>query len=187
MPKIVFLATDIVLYVLLLAMAFYIWHVIKTPNLRQTWRTVTRDAGAMSAAVVLVTFLGIALLDSVHFRPLLTPTADTPANAGPAYSTQTLSLLDHLLQDRRKSIEKTYSAPLATHQFTKETMLVGGTSARLHPRLVYGGAHLADPDNQWSQDVAQRSVAGLLWGAVAALAIWGVVALARSRSGSTLP
>ena len=185
MPKIVFLATDIVLYVLLLALAFYIRTVIKTPNLRQTWRTVTRDSGAMAAAVILVSFLGIALLDSLHYRPLLPPTADASANPGPAYSTQTLSVLDYLLEDRRQSREKTYSEPMATHQYSKETMLVNGKSERVNPRLVYGGAHLTDPETQWVGDVTTRSVTGLLYGVIAAVGIWCLVAWARTRAEQT--
>lgn len=182
MPKIVFLATDIVLYALLVAVALYIWSITKNPNLRQTWRTVTRDSGAMAAAVILVSFLAIALLDSLHFRPLLPPAADAPAHAGPAYSTQTLSVLDHLLQDRRNAREKTYSEPLATHQYSKETMLVDGKSVRVNPRLVYGGAHLTDPHTQWAGDVTKRSITGLLYGAVSALAMWCLVAWARVRA-----
>ena len=60
MPKLVFLATDIVLYLLLAATAFYAWHALRTPTLRQAWRVVARDPAAMSAAVVLGVFLLIA-------------------------------------------------------------------------------------------------------------------------------
>ncbi len=75
MPKLVFLATDIVLYALLAAIAFYVWHARRTPTLRQTWRSVLHDPAAMSAGVVLALFLLVATLDSVHFRPLLPPAA----------------------------------------------------------------------------------------------------------------
>ena len=111
MPKIVFLATDIVLYTLLCAVALYVWHARRTPNLRQTWRSVLHDAAAMSASVILGVFLLISVLDSLHFRALLPPAPDAPANATPAYSTRTLSLLDQLLSARRESVEKTYSTP----------------------------------------------------------------------------
>ena len=40
MPKLVFLATDIALYVLIAVIAFYVWHALRTPTLRQTWRSV---------------------------------------------------------------------------------------------------------------------------------------------------
>ena len=148
MPKFVFLATDIALYVLLGVFALYVWHARRTPNLRQTWRNVLHDAPAMSAAVILVLYLAIALIDSLHFRPLLAPAADAPADAAPAYSTRTQSLLDYLLAERRDSREKTYSVPLSAYQFTKETMLVDGKSVRDFPRLKFGGAHLKDPETE---------------------------------------
>src|SRR5437867_4312894 len=114
MPKLVFLATDLVLYALLAATALYAWHALRTPTLRQTWRVVARDPSAMSAAVVLSVFLLIAVLDSFHFRPLLPPAARAAADAPAAYSTRTLSVLDALLAGPREALEKTYSIPLGT-------------------------------------------------------------------------
>ena len=182
MPKLVFLATDIVLYVLLLAMALYVRHALRTPTLRQTWRIVVRDASAMSAAVILAIFLLVAVLDSMHFRPLLPPAPDASPTAEAAYSTRTLSVLDQMLKGRRESNEKTYSVPLGTHQFSKETMLVDGKSVRDYPRLKFGGAHLQDPQAQWAGDIASRSLAGLGAGVLAAVALWLLVAALRTRS-----
>lgn len=182
MPKLVFLATDIVLYVLLLAMALYVRHALRTPTLRQTWRIVVRDASAMSAAVILAIFLLVAVLDSMHFRPLLPPAPDASPTAEAAYSTRTLSVLDQMLKGRRESNEKTYSVPLGTHQFSKETMLVDGKSVRDYPRLKFGGAHLQDPQAQWAGDIASRSLAGLGAGVLAAAALWLLVAALRTRS-----
>ncbi len=182
MPKLVFLATDIVLYVLLLAMALYVRHALRTPTLRQTWRIVVRDASAMSAAVILAIFLLVAVLDSMHFRPLLPPAPDASPTAEAAYSTRTLSVLDQVLKGRRESNEKTYSVPLGTHQFSKETMLVDGKNVRDYPRLKFGGAHLQDPQAQWAGDIASRSLAGLGAGVLAAVALWLLVAALRTRS-----
>ena len=182
MPKLVFLATDIVLYVLLLAMALYVRHALRTPTLRQTWRIVVRDASAMSAAVILAIFLLVAVLDSMHFRPLLPPAPDASPTAEAAYSTRTLSVLDQVLKGRRESNEKTYSVPLGTHQFSKEIMLVDGKNVRDYPRLKFGGAHLQDPQAQWAGDIASRSLAGLGAGVLAAVALWLLVAALRTRS-----
>jgi peptide/nickel transport system permease protein len=79
--------------------------------------------------------------------------------------------------------EKTYSAPLATHQFTKETMLVDGNPVRDFPRLRAGGAHLTDPSNQKGADAWRRTLLGLAGGAAAAVLAALVMAagLARSR------
>ncbi len=185
MPKLVFLATDVALFALLIAIAFYIFHALHSPTLRQTWRYVTRDAAAMAAGVLLLLFLFVAALDSVHYRPLLPPVAGATADAGSAYSTRTLSLLDLVLSGAREGREKTYSQPLATHQFSKESLLVNGKSVRDFPRLEFGGKHLSEPQAQWAGDVGSRSIKGVLGGLLAAVALWLLVAvpLAR-RSGS---
>jgi len=182
MPKLVFLWTDIVLYLLLAAVALYAWHARRTPTLRQTWRTVVRDPAAMSAAIVLGVFLLVAVLDSFHFRTLLPPAPGAAADAAPAFSTRTLSLLDALLAGPRESREKTFSVPLGTHQYSKETMLVDGKSVRDYPRLQFGGAHLKDTGREWATDVAMRSALGLGAGALAAAVLWAAVAALRARS-----
>ena len=179
MPKLVFLATDLALYGLLIAVGFYVWHALRTPTLRQTWRTVLHDRLAMSAAVVLVVFLGIAFLDSLHYRSLLPPAPGAAADAPPAYSTRTLSVLDWMLEGPREAREKSYSEPLATHGFTKESMVVDGKSVRDYPRLQFGGAHLKDTDAEWAGDVAKRSAVGLVGGAVGIAVLWLLVAWLR--------
>ena len=179
MPKIVFLATDVALYGLLVAIVFYVWHALRTPTLRQTWRTVLHDPVAMSAAVVLLVFLGVAVLDSLHFRSLLPPAPGAAADAPPAYSTRTLSVLDWMLEGPREAREKSYSVPLATHGFEKESMVVDGKSIRDFPRLKFGGAHLKDTEAEWGPDVARRSVQGLAGGAVGVGVRWLLVAWLR--------
>ena len=161
MPKFVLLATDLALYFQLLLLIAYARHAWRTPLLRQSWRYVQRDGAAMSAALVLSVFMVISLLDSVHFRPRLSPSADAAPDAAVAYSTRTLSLLDVLLSGPREAREKTYSVPLATHQFSKESMQKNGMAVRDFPRLKYGGVHLDQPEAQWAGDVFHRSVNGL--------------------------
>ena len=179
MPKIVFLATDVALYGLLIAIVFYVWHALRTPTLRQTWRTVLHDPVAMSAAVVLIVFLGVALLDSLHFRSLLPPAPGAAADAPPAYSTRTLSVLDWLLEGPREAREKSYSVPLGTHGFSKESMVVDGKSIRDYPRLQFGGAHLKDTDAEWADDVARRSAFGVAGGVAGGALLWLLVAWLR--------
>lgn len=187
MPKFVFLLTDLALLFLLLGMGLYIRHALRTPTLRQTWRHVLHDPAAMAAGVVLVAFFGVAVMDSVHFRPLLPPAPGAAANVGPAYSTRTLSLLDAWLSAPRESVEKTYSVPLATHQFSKESILVDGKSVRDFPRLQFGGSHLKDAQGEWAADVARKSVLGLSYGLCGALLLWLAVALLRgARTASAL-
>jgi peptide/nickel transport system permease protein len=171
MPKFVFLSTDIALALLLLGLALYVRHVRRSPDLRATWRPVFRNAPAMSALVVLLLFLLIGVLDSIHFRPLLPQAPGAAADAPPAYATRTYSVVDQLLRRQLEGTEKTYSAPLAFQSFTKESIEVDGKPTREFPRLVYGGAHLKNPQQDWLADVTARSFAGLAGGALVAMAI----------------
>jgi len=180
-PKIVLLATDVALLVLLAGLAAYVWHVRRTPGLRATWRSVLRDAPAMSALVLLSVCLLIALLDSLHFRPLLPQAAGAANDAAAAYSTRSYSVLDQLLKRQLEGTEKTYSAPLAYRQFTKDSIEIDGRAARDYPRLVHGGAHLTDPERQWLADLVLRSAAGLAGGLLAGLSMALAVVALRAR------
>ena len=71
----------------------------------------------------------------------------------------------------RQHTEKTYSAPLAAHLFSKETIeLPDGRQVRIFPRLVYGGAHLKNPDQDRDGDIAKQGAFGL----ILALVLWGL-------------
>ncbi len=182
MPKIIFLWTDIALFALLFTVLGYAWHVSRSHALRATWARVARNTPAMCSAVVLLVLIAIGLLDSLHYQPLLPPVAGAPASAAPIYAPKVVSVLDALLEDTAFARpEKTYSAPLAWLQFTKESILQdGGEPRRDFPRLRFGGKHLTAPDEQWRADVFKRLAFGMAAGALAACLI---AALALSLIG----
>jgi peptide/nickel transport system ATP-binding protein len=124
----------------------------------------------MCSAVVLLVFVVIGLLDSLHYQPRLPPVAGAPAASAPIYAPKVLSVLDALLEDTAFARpEKTYSAPLAWLQFTKESILQdGGEPRRDFPRLRFGGKHLTAPGDQWGADVAKRLLLGMLAGLLVA-------------------
>lgn len=187
MPKIIFLWTDIAIFALFAATLVYAWHVSRSRNLRATWSRVARNAPAMCSAVVLSVFVVIGLLDSMHFQPRLPPVAGAPANAAPVYAPKVVSVLDVLLEDTAfVRPEKTYSAPLAWLQFTKESVLQeGGAPTRDFPRLRFGGRHLADPAQEWGSDVGRRAGLGLLAGLLVALLLSGLTVLCIGQGSRT--
>jgi ABC-type microcin C transport system duplicated ATPase subunit YejF/ABC-type dipeptide/oligopeptide/nickel transport system permease subunit len=187
MPKIIFLWTDIAIFALFFATLVYAWHVSRSRNLRATWSRVARSAPAMCSAVVLSVFVVIGLLDSMHFQPRLPPVAGAPANAAPVYAPKVVSVLDVLLEDTAfVRPEKTYSAPLAWLQFTKESVLQeGGTPTRDFPRLRFGGRHLVDPAQEWGSDVMRRAGLGLLAGLLVALLLSGLTVLCVGQGART--
>ena len=185
MPKFVFLWTDFILWLVFAGAIAYAWRVRGNRHLRATWRHVTHDAPAMSAAVVLGLFISIALLDSVHFRARLPAAARAADNAPVAYATRTESVLDRLLSHATEAREKTYSVPLAYWSFQRETQVVNGKEVRELPRLAFGGAHLTNPENEWATDLVRKSLAGAGAGIAAGLLIsTGIIALrGRARGG----
>jgi len=185
MPNFVFLWTDIALFLMVFAVLVYAWRVSRSPTARATWGRVARRAPAMSSAVVLLFFIVIGLLDSVHFQPRLPPAPDAAPDAPVVYAPRVVSLLDTLLDDTALTHqEKTYSAPLAYRQFTKETILQeGGETYRDFPRLRFGGQHLDNPEAQWLADVTRRASLGLAGGLATALVLVSLIVglIARSR------
>lgn len=165
MPQFVFLWTDTFVLALFLAMAVYAVRVSRKPGLRSAWASVARTPSAMCAAVFLAFFLLIGLLDSIHYRPLLPPAPGQQASA-PAYAPVARSVLDDVLGRASLSdVEKTYSAPLARFQLTKESMLVGGEPVRDFPRLVNAGVGM-DTEQAHHRDILKLALLGVAWGLV---------------------
>ncbi len=158
MPKLVILWTDVLLYLLLAAIAVFAVYARRHEHLRAPWRSVLRSRMGMAALIVLCVYVIIGVLDSLHFRPLLS----TSANGTPRYTAEVMSVLDVLLAPLPAHDEKTYSAPFATHLYAKESVdLPNGRQARVYSRLRYGGAHLQDTSLR-ADDIRQRVGKGLL-------------------------
>ena len=153
------LKTDLLFYVLILGALGYVFYARRHEHLLAPWKQVLRRPLGMSAALVLAVYLLIAILDSVHFYPRL---EDTGNDGKVQYATELISLFDVVMGPVRTEQEKTYSAPFATHLYSKEMItLADGSTVRDYPRLVYGGAHLQDPAAGEAADIAWRSLSGL--------------------------
>ena len=182
--KFVLLWTDAALWLLFVSLAGYVVRVLRSPNLRATWTKVLRDRAALCSALVLLLFMGVTVLDSVHFRRLLPPSPGQPAGRV-FYDSRTQSLLDLALSRQLADRESSYSEPLAYRALSKQVVTRNGVPAREFLRLVFGGAHLQQPELQWAGDVLARAAWGAFAGLVlAALAACGVAALlARAHGG----
>ena len=174
------LPTDVLVWLLALAVAAYFVHVRFRPHLRAPWRRVTYSASGMSALVILAVFIVMGLLDSLHYRRALERQPGQEA----AYSTEVISLFDAIATPLRERREKTYSAPFATRAFARETLEVPGPDGTLrqvrdYPRLSFSGAHLEDEADR-GRDIHLRALKGL----GAAALVWGLLAAALRRFSS---
>ncbi len=177
----VVLWTDALVWLLVAAAAGYAWYARRHEHLAAPWRRVARSQAGMGALTVLAVFVLVGLADSLHFRPRLQ--GKDPQSAA-AYSVEVISVFDLLAAPLRSRTERTYSAPLATRAYARETVeLGGGKVAREFPRLRHGGAHLKDEADR-DADVLVSVLQGLalafvVWWALAALV---TAVLARRQS-----
>ena len=97
--------TDALIFLLLAAIIAFAVYTLRHEHLRVPWRQVARRPMAMASLVVLLAYVAVGLLDSVHYRPL-----QEGSNTGDRiYSNEVLSLLDRLAQPFWPRTEKTYS------------------------------------------------------------------------------
>lgn len=176
MPKFVLLPTDIVVIVLVAALGFYLWHALRSDELRARWRYVMGSAAALCSLTLLGFFLLTAVLDSVHFRPVIA-VQDQHA----VYDVKTYSLLDKAFGKAHLAEEKSYSEPLATRTFEKNSRFENGRPIRDYEPLKAGGAHLKD-ESDHVRDVLVRCAFALAIGLAACAALWVICVLCAARA-----
>lgn len=162
--QLVWLWTDLSIYCLVFVISLFVLEARKREHLRAPWRQVMRSQLAMGSMIILLSYVVIGLVDSVHFRVV----------EKEQVSTETISLLDVTLNNLRVNQEKTYSAPFAMQAYAKETIeRPEGGQARVYPRLIYGGSHLDEAADHTSDVVwrilASFIVASLLWAILSGL------------------
>ena len=161
--KPVLLWSDILLYILLLAMTAFVINLIKNPQNRERWSYVFQSRLGMSTFIVILTYIAIGFTDSLHFRTALSP-VDSQPTSQVYYSNDVYSALDLLLGEISENTEKTYSAPFSLKSYAKENMLDSqGNTYRGFPDLKHAGQHLS-PEDSLLSDIIWQSVIGIFKG-----------------------
>ncbi len=147
--QVVVLWSDILIWLLVAAGAGLTVLISRSPPLLAAWRRVGANRVGMASATILLAFVLVGLLDSLHYR------VQMPGKAGDkvTYAIEVLSVLDALAAPLRTRNEKTYSAPFATRLYAKESIdQPGGGTVRDFPRLKYGGQHLGEREDEVAAD-----------------------------------
>lgn len=172
----VLLWSDALIWLLVLAGIAFGAVIRRSPPLLHAWQRVGNNRIGMASATLLLAFVLVGLLDSLHYRPAL---PDSPVATGNSsgntsgkpetrYAVEVLSVLDTLLTPLRSRNEKTYSAPLATHLYARETLtLPEGGTVRDFPPLKQAAQH---PGAGESGDYLWRAGQGSLL----ALLLWSM-------------
>jgi peptide/nickel transport system permease protein len=178
------LPTDFLVWLLVVAVAAFVWYSVRRPHLAAPWARVFRSRAAVASSVFLAFYLAIGLVDSLHYRPAL-PSKDP--QAATVYGVEVRSLLDLALASLRERPERTYSAPMATRLFQKEQVeQADGKSVREFPRLRHGGAHLKD-EGDAGKDIALRALAGLAGGLLVWFLLFAVTKTSLRRRWPAVP
>ncbi|MDT8371049.1 MAG: ABC transporter permease [Gammaproteobacteria bacterium] len=143
----VILWTDSLIYLLLAVFVASVFYIRQRPHLITPWQAVIKRKRGMMSIMILLVYVIVGLLDSIHFRPALGP----DDNGNQHYSSEVLTVLDVALMPLRQHVEKTYSSPLATRLFVRE--MIESDQGKLdydYPKLTYAGSHLASEQNKWA-------------------------------------
>ncbi len=155
--------------------------VAKDEALIRSWRKLGANRVGMASATVLLAFVLIGLLDSLHYRVQM----NSEAGQKVTYAIEVLSVLDALAAPLRLRNEKTYSEPFATRLYAKESIdLPGGGTVRDYPRLKHGGAHLGEREAEVVADAGFTALRAGLVAIIGWLALAGIASLVAGSGGA---
>jgi peptide/nickel transport system permease protein len=165
--------SDALIFMLVIALVLFFYRLNRDPLIRERWRQVFGTRLGMVTFTVIMTYVGIALLDSIHFRKALEPVEGSPTEEV-FYDNKATSALDVLLDGMGDRFERTYSAPFALKSFEKINMKdEQGRAYRDFPPLKHAGQHLESPE-QRGADVAVKSLMALVKGLLIAALLIGL-------------
>ena len=181
--EIVILWSDILIWLLVAAGIGLGFLIAKNPPLLAAWRRVGANRVGMASATVLLAFILIGLLDSIHYRLQL----DGKPGQKASYAIEVLSVLDAIALPLRTRNEKTYSAPFATRLYAKETIdLPGQGTVRDYPRLKHGGKHLGDKEGDAAADARFTAFKAMVPALLGWLGLYGMIATVNRRKGQKI-
>ncbi|MDW3095132.1 MAG: ABC transporter permease [Gammaproteobacteria bacterium] len=174
----VILITDALFFFLTALLLMFVLFARKREHINRPWKKVFKRTTGVVSLLVLLTYYSIALLDSMHFNPRL-ENAKAEHNQ---YSNEILSVLDVLMTPMRIQVEKTFSAPLATHLFSKEMVQqADGSMQQIYPPLKFGGAHLDYSKQDKISDITLLVIKGLFYAFIAWCVLWALICLVNSK------
>jgi len=155
--------SDALVFLLVFSLGLFFLQLRKNPQTREHWRQVFGTRLGMVTFTLILVYVGIALLDSMHFRRALEPVAGAESQQT-YYDNEVTSVLDVVLMGMGDRFERTYSAPFALKSFEKQNMTdENGVDYRDFPELQQAGRHLENPADR-GRDILVKSLRALLIG-----------------------
>lgn len=137
-------------------------------HFRVRWRHVLESRLGMVGIVILLPYIFVGLLDSVHFEVSL-----------PHHGTRLLSVVDLLLLPRLENQEITYSAPFSLYAFNRSLILQPHGEFKMgYARLQFAGQNVKN-NRERNRDVIHRIGRGLMIGILSYSVVLGILLLCR--------
>jgi peptide/nickel transport system permease protein len=155
----IILWTDALIYLLLISSVSIGVLLRNHDGLKRPLKKIAANKSAMLSMIILLFFLAVGLLDSIHFR------AEGQRSSG------VISVLDYCAKPLWQHTEKTYSAPFSAYLYSKEYITQdGGDKVWAFPRLQFGGSHLTNPESEKTSDLLSLLMTGLSKGLMLCIA-----------------
>ena len=184
--KSVILWSDALLYLLLAALVAFIITIVRDSESKKRWSKVFSSRLGMSTFLIILTYVSVGVIDSLHFRKAIEP-VEGQVQQETFYSNHVYSVLDLALGEIGENKEKTYSAPFSLKSYSKENRQDDqGNTYRDYANLEFAGQHLASPDDQLS-DIFMQSLVALVAGLLISAALIGIHRLVLKPQGSGYP
>ena len=171
----ILLWTDALILLLLLSSIAIAFYLHDKDHIQRPLNKIARSKVGMVSLVVLLFFLAVGLLDSIHFK--------SKQDNG----NEIISLLDQVATPLRENTEKTYSAPFATTLYSKEMIEKDGIMQWDYPRLVHGGSHLKDPEQEKTFDIIKKAAFGFMIGLILVCIVLSGVHFAKKDYSHAVP
>ncbi|MDI9818574.1 MULTISPECIES: ABC transporter permease [unclassified Legionella] len=159
--------TDQCFLAVLIISAAVISFSLRKKHVRRAFQSIFKKPLAVSASIVLLFFLAIAVIDSIHLNFPIS------ANQDPVTGQQN-SILDRVMAPLGSFYEKTYSAPLALNLYSAETILIDGEARQVHPRLKYLPKTIKNTHDRTAQLIAV-SYRAVLVSLLIVITLWGLI------------
>ena len=167
--KVLILWSDALIFLLVAALGLFFLQLRKNPQTRAHWSQVFSSPLGMVTFTLILVYVGVALLDSMHFRRALPPVPGAAQQV--FYENKATSVLDTILGGMGDRYERTYSAPFALKSFEKQNMKDGqGRVFRDFPVLEHAGTHLERSGDR-AADILAKSLQAVVIGLVISLAV----------------
>jgi peptide/nickel transport system permease protein len=157
-----FLATDVCIYLLCVALLFIIFRMQRSPQYSDVLQRIIAKPLGVICIIILGLYFCIGFLDSIHYRVNINN------------QVKVVSVLDEMLSPLGNFSEKSYSSPFSYHLYSQQSEIVDKKIIRTYPHLELVPAHISNKAQLYA-DIEKRMLNALWQSILLALPIFVIL------------